>query len=238
MNKYYVLSIDPDPKVIGVRDGGSQAVIQRSGFSDKNIYDKVLSFLGSYDSWLRENEEPSFAIELQCVRLKKSAKTTDFMQFGPALMNCPFLVSEKSRSLLNNYKISKHKFYPSVVQTNFCEQLKYQLFFCMSLDLKVIDFKNSIIYEGLQISNNTILEINSIQEYESIKKSTSKLIRFNKYVLNEFFDKNLDMFVLGSNVFVSECLRYELLKADLTGIEITPAFGDSSSRSQTLELWN
>jgi len=94
MGHYYILGVDVEPKVIGVRDGCAQAEIQRSGFKDKKAYDRSLAFLGSYDSWTRAQDEPDFNIELQRVQMRKSAKPTDFMLFAPVLI---VFISERLR---------------------------------------------------------------------------------------------------------------------------------------------
>jgi hypothetical protein len=233
MANYFRLRADPDPKVVGVRDGGSQADIHRSGFRDKKLYDRIMGFLGSYDSWTRVQEEPNFDLELQYVRLRKSAKITDFLQFGPVLINCPFLVSDQARKVLLQFKLSNCRFYGSNLYTKENYILSYYLLFCRSLSYEVINFRNSIVYAGLD-ENEIILQIESLDEYNKYVANSNRIVQFHKYALNKNFDSTLDLFMLGSKIFVSEQLRNEILNAHLTGITLSPAFGENDS--PTVEL--
>jgi hypothetical protein len=227
MSNYYILDSDADPNVIGVRDGGSQAEIHRGGFSDKKLYDRTIAFLGSYDSWIRLRKEPDFNIELQCVRLKKSAKITDFMRYGPVLLNCPFIVSENVKKIFSKFNIGKYNIYNVNVYTKDDSFIKYNLFFCMSLDFNVINFEKSVLYTGLSFNKNNILKIRSLSQYEDFVANTNEIFRFSKYVLNDNFDRTLDLFVLGSRIFVSEKLCREIINNGLTGIILSPAFGEN-----------
>lgn len=240
MGNYYILSVDVEPKVIGVRDGCAQAEIQRSGFKDKKAYDRIVAFLGGYDSWTRVQDEPDFNFELQCVQMKKSAKQTDFMLFAPHLINCPFLVSEKAKILLDSFKASSHKFYNADVYTKDGSLLNYYLFFCRSLDYRVINFSKSLIFDGLipgpasPVSTHKKLNISSASEYKKLAKDS--IVSIKKYVLNDDFDKSLDLFVLGANVFISEKLRDKIFCSDLLGADIEPAFGNNLWWRPTLEI--
>lgn len=228
------------PKVIGVRDGCAQAEIQRSGFKDKKAYDRSLAFLGSYDSWTRAQDEPDFNIELQRVQMRKSAKPTDFMLFAPVLINCPFLVSETAKVLLDSFKSSSHKFYKADVYTKDGSLLDYYLFFCRALDDSIVDFGKSLIYKGSTpgpaspASGHTILNIESAAEFRNIARNS--IVSIKKYVLNNRFDKSLDLFVLGASVFISERLRDGIVSSKLVGAEIEPAFGRNSWWRPTLEI--
>jgi hypothetical protein len=235
IGNYYLLSYDPDPKVVGVKDGGSQVVIDRSGFVDKKLYDRIINFLGSYDSWVRSQEEPDFDVELQYVKLKKNAKLTDFLQFGPVLINCPFIVSDRARNTLEKFNIGRHCFYKAKVYAKDDNLMTYFLFFCMSLSFDVINFRQSILYSGLQYCSNNILDIVSLDGYNDYVANSNKIVQFHKYVLNSTFDNTLDLFVLGSKIFISDKLRYEILNTGLTGITILPAFG-SNLKWPTIEL--
>jgi hypothetical protein len=63
---YFIIRESSDPKVVGIRNGGSQAFIYKEGFLDKSNYDKYYEFFADRRSnvWTRLDKMPGF--ELEC----------------------------------------------------------------------------------------------------------------------------------------------------------------------------
>lgn len=221
------MSADVDPDIIGIKDGSAQTIIDKKGFLDKKMYENIIKYFGSYDSWMLARNKPDFDVELQCVNLKQFAKITDFMRVAPVLINCPFLVSEKAKKVFNKFKIEKYCFYDARVYTRDGTLLQYFLLYIANLEYSVINFTKSVIFSGLIFKSDNILNINSLKEYESYVANTNANMRFAKYVLNDKFDKSLDMFSLGNKLYVSENMCEEISRLNLTGIVFLPAFGEN-----------
>lgn len=115
MSVFYILRTESDPEILGVKNGIKQASIKRAGFCEPQKYDDLIKFLGSNQYWELKDKIDSVEFDLQCVELLPRAKLTHFLLFGPHLMNCPFLVSERLFSILSEAKLPYHKLFPAKV---------------------------------------------------------------------------------------------------------------------------
>ncbi|MCZ8286160.1 MAG: hypothetical protein O9353_11965 [Bacteroidia bacterium] len=109
--KYYQLRQPSKAKIVGVKDGGSQAEFIKDGFKNKELFDEILAFSTSS----RLLKFPKFELNLEYVKMRNNAKLTDFISFYPHIVSGTFLVSEKVVKILSTFNLPKHKYYPASI---------------------------------------------------------------------------------------------------------------------------
>jgi hypothetical protein len=238
--KYYNFELSCEPKVIGVRNGGSQGWFVEKKFKkiqnwnnfDDDIYfdkdkykhiNKYFPFKGIFE--LREDD-----FELEYFEFVKSAKITNFVSYAPCLCrNGHFLVDNKTKDLLLKLNLPPHQFF-KVNEAYHREQklANYYLFYLPALGETVINWSENIYYTGMLIENRLDLEFDdnkfvkhgNYNEYLEKSDVTTKLYRmsFKSNLIN-----NYDIFrVVGGYVglIVSERFKELYEKEGLTGADI------------------
>lgn len=227
MCNYFLLRRQSDPHVLGVKNGIKQAEISKSGFPNPEKYDYLKNVLGSNNYWDAKDAIDDLDIELQYVELLSEAKLTDFLQFGPALINCPFLISEKVSSVFHRFKIYKCSLFPAVVVDKSQKYTYFLPHFARTSD-EVIDFSRSVFYIGNHITEKQEYAFLSAEDKNAfLKKNVS--LKPERLYLRDTFDFSLDLFVMSDGeIVVSESFKTELLQSECTsGIKFLPAFGDN-----------
>jgi hypothetical protein len=221
MKRYYLLRTSSDPKEIGVTNGIYQAEVCKTKFENRKLYDNIYNFLGSYDSWSRKGQVPDFPVELQYVKMLRRAMITDFMQYTPSLMDCPFLISEKVKAIWVNFNIQKYYLYKANVITNENDKLPFHLFYSPAQDYSVINFDKSTFYKGLPGLSKEAVTIKTSEEYIN-----TDFVMFDHIILNKLFDASLDLFILSTDIFISERLYEAMHGVGVTGVNMFQGFGD------------
>jgi hypothetical protein len=215
---YYNLRLNWEPKVIGVKNGIYQVELDKKMY-DKNTYAILDSLFIGGD--ITANQEYPIVDFKFCFKKLKSAKKTSFMSFTPYFKHGHFLVHRKTFELLEHFNIQKHKDYEVLIYDSLNVNLdnNYILFYCIFQDWDVIDFEKSVFKSG-GFGNNPEIEhkfknANEMKNFKGIAKVKT-------LVLTNRFDKSLDFFHtrLGG-LFVSEKLKLELERNNVTGIKFT-----------------
>ncbi len=173
---------------------------------------------------------PDYIPELDGIMLSGSAKLTDFISggFSPQTL----IVSEKAKSILEQYHLCPHRFYPMGL---YKRKIKYNyyLFFIVSDYIDFIDYKKTSFVEYNIVSGKKfgLVSIASKEELffrrEIFKKEKgiSQTIWGDKIVMNQSFDSELDFFEIrwiDANTYVSKRLKNAIESNRLTGWEFTP----------------
>jgi hypothetical protein len=226
MCNYFLLRRQSDPHVLGVKNGIKQAEIKRSGFSDPAKFDFLKDVLGSNNYWGVKDTIGDLEVELQYVELLTEAKLTDFLQFGPALINCPFLISEKVSSIFNQFKISNCSLFPATVVNRVQKSTYYLSHFARESD-DIIDFSRTVFYTGNHITKKRKYTFFSKKEKNIFHKENISL-KPERIYLRDTFDSSLDLFVMSDGeMVVSENLKIELIRSECySGVKFLPAFGE------------
>ncbi|WP_035612758.1 hypothetical protein [Haloferula sp. BvORR071] len=221
--RYYIARRSSDPKVLGNNSGIKQANIKRAGFRDPLEYDRLMADLGSNHYWEVRDSIPGGNYQVQGVEMWKKSKLTDFLQFGPHLMFCPFLISPKVQRVLDGFKVAGATSFPAEVRKGE-GSWPYHLFYILPMPLGMIQFPASAFYEGLALSGNPTLVFQDEAEFASARAKTSLNIR-ELVLKREFAD--MDFFALPTtDLVVSEALKVELEENHATsGLNLLPAFG-------------
>jgi hypothetical protein len=227
MNNYFQIRRSSDPKVIGVRDGSSQAKIDRAGFQSKEKYDEFYNYFFNRKVnpfWEIFGRIPNFEVDLECVKLNRKAKLTDFLSYYPEIFGGNYLVNNKIIKILNAFNLPNIKLFNVKLVDDDRIRTDYKLLFAQVLDYDVIDFKKTIFFKGSSITGKYFFEINDKNEFEKLKDNSS--FQVEKLVLNDNFLGGLDFFltkVTDPQIFVSERLKKALEDANVTGVNIVKA---------------
>lgn len=226
MGEFYLLRTDSDPKILGVKNGGKQASIKRSGYTEPQKYDELIRVIGTNYYWENKHEFLDFDFDIQCVEMLPQANMTNFLHFGPYLRDCPFLISQKLFEVISKKNICSHRFFPAtVIDTD--SEYKFMMLLIQDLEHQVVDFSKSTYRSPFDVAENNFFSFHSNEEKERFAIQNSGLIGDSIY-LNHFFDKSLDLFSLQDvGLVVSRNLKTELEMLGLvSGVKFLPAFGD------------
>ncbi|MBU3660675.1 MAG: hypothetical protein FGM14_12425 [Flavobacteriales bacterium] len=210
----YILDSSAEPKVIGVRDGGSQIVL-----SDKNQNDSTLKkFLWPKSGWpdLKIDNLSKYESELN-FNLKKQAKITDFLSHSPYI-HIIGIFSANFINLLQKFKLNEHIVFKEVFVYRNNEKIQEKYFLIQQPILnKEVDRSNTFFYKPLQrdINSNEICfkfkdESHYLGSVSSIRLSR---ISFNKAEIYDY-----DFVSSLTDDFVSDRLAKAIEEANFTNI--------------------
>jgi hypothetical protein len=226
-SNHFIIWQSSDPKIVGVKNGGSQARIDKERFSDKSNYDKYYDFFADRSAaiWSKLDKVPDFEFTLECVTLEKNAKLTDFLSYYPAAFRGHYLMSEKAIYVLEQHQLPNYKKYNAKVFYNKNDYILYQLVYFPVLSYDVINFSATVFYKGSELTGKEYLKINSSQEFEKLKSTSS--INIERLALTNAFDENLDLFTtkISSEFIISSKLKEAIQKEKLTGVNLIEAKG-------------
>ncbi len=224
MNNYFQIRRSSDPKVIGMKDGSSQAKIDRAGFQSKEKYDEFYNYFFNRKInpfWEIFGRIPAFEVDLECVRLNKRAKLTDFLSYYPEIFGGNYLINIRIIEILNFFNLPNIKLFDVKLFDDDRIRTDYKLLFVEVLDYDVIDFKKTIFFKGSSIAGKSFFEINDKNEFEKLKDVSS--FQVEKLVLTNKFITGLDFFltkITDPQIFVSERLKKAFEDANVTGVKI------------------
>lgn len=226
MREFYILRTESDPTILGFRNGIKQASIKRAGFHEPQKYDDIMKFLGSNQYWEFKDKIDGAEFELQCVEMLPKAQLTHFLLFGPHLMHCPFLASERLFSVLSKAKLPYHKAFPAEVM-DAKGSYRYYLPYIPPLVGNVIDYSRSTFCSSFDNFKTDTYHFASAEEATAFTKENVGTIGREIY-LSEEFDRDLDVFVLDhAGIIISQKFKKSLESAGTTsGSKILPAFGE------------
>jgi hypothetical protein len=231
--KYNIFKTDAEPRVSGIRDGLSQAVIDNKYWENRK---ELHNFIWGEDNleYLSGNR-PLFNLDLDDVELKSTAKLTDLISVSTILTG--FIVSSKLRSLLEKFHLPNHTYFKvSFRQLNKKTQLieivndYWWLFFQKETGENTVDFTNSefdkSFHKKYLNKTNEELKIESYKDYMDIFLSCPPAPKSTKLKFNRNFDAELDLWgcrLLSVQDYISDRLLKAMEVEKITGYRaITP----------------
>jgi hypothetical protein len=220
---YYIVKESLTPDVIG------------------NDYPQAYKFIKGYNSeasdaifslYKYKTTFPDFIPNLDGIMLSGSAKLTDFVSHG--FDSSCFIVSEKAKKILEQYKLCMHQFYSlGLYKRN--KKYNYFLFKIISDYSDNVNYKKSTFVE-YNISSREKLSAVSVISREDllhkrqiVKEKTGKILQTiwgDKIVMNDSFDNELDFFeitIIDGNTYISERLKNDIERNELTGWDFVHA---------------
>ncbi|MCD2425922.1 hypothetical protein LQ567_24275 [Niabella pedocola] len=215
--KYYLLRTVSDPEIVGVTDGGGQVELD----ANNPVTKKLKDFFYFKDYWNEKRTVPDFEVSNCTATILPKAKLTDFLNFSPALMTCPFMISKRLADVFARFKIQRYNTYPVTLYKR--ERLisdKYFLFCCPLLGYEVIDFPKSVFYtkKSLFAKERNYIRYKDEKDYSENYIVSAKI---ETLVLNSNFDSSLDYFKTRiGEIYISEGLKDAIEILGFTGANI------------------
>lgn len=212
---YYILSNSTDEKIVGdipqVRMGPEYNFDKSNSIRDISRY-----------------HFPEFEPDLSFFVTTPKAKLTDVITVSGLISAKGFLINEKVKNILDNHKLVSRKYYVAKVYHK-NQSLPYYWWHVVSDLTHCIDYNQTTFMIKrlfkVEVDNFTIVSSEDLKK-KKYEIGTLKNMVPNKLVLNNAFDKTLDLFIIGGfndEIFISEKLKLELEQQKVSGIQVITA---------------
>jgi len=174
---------------------------------------------------------PDFVPNLDHFVVNGKAKLTDLLSV--ATLHGGFLISEKLKSVLENFKLPPHKFYDAKVF--YKKQFHSYYWMHIICDLTdLVDYSNSVFFIYVNYAHNlghvpVASKIEYLQKKDKVKKDNpdkAVTIWAEKIKMTPEFDTKFDLFEIGafdSNYYISLSLKEAIEGEKISGCSIRPA---------------
>ncbi len=218
--KYYQISRSAEPNIIGIKTGTSQVELDEDAIEKNQNYKDFKSFFNGHnqDFWHLQSQALTLNPPILKGKMRKNAKITDIMEYGPVFSFLYNLVSEKYFEIVKKFNVDKCKVFDFDIE-NISQ--KYYLMFTQYLVLEEIDFAKSIITTGYkQLNNIKYHPIKNKKEFIEFKE-LEPISSFEKLSIpKKYADRDIISIQTISKQFYSEQLIDALLKENITGLHI------------------
>jgi len=224
MVKYYELSNEYEPSIIGVTDGVSQAYIDEK-FVERNLWYKNIFFENikvTKDWWKIWANLSQYGGETHEVFMGEKAIHTDFI--GGLLRG--FFVNDKLKSILETAHLPRHKFFKATFNQE-GKTVDGYWWFIYDLDdgSETVDFEKSEFDLDYHFKTfNKHFTIKTYHNYISAFYETGAAIKATKLVFKENFNKQLDIwgcqFLSLRGAYISENLLKKFQEHKIVGYRI------------------
>ncbi|MEN9335053.1 MAG: hypothetical protein RLZZ500_40 [Bacteroidota bacterium] len=218
--KYFQFDRTAGPKIIGVTSGASQVEVDEKEIIKDNIY---TSFEKHFDYknlnfWFEQEKIMDLKSPLIKGKLRKKAKVTDIMGYGPQY-HCLFKIySQKYINIVKLFNIGDCSLFDFEIE-NIKE--KYYLMFIKTITTPEIIFDKSVLYTGHKILNNVnYFSVNNYGEFLTLLEK-EPLVSYEKVAISkEFYGRDIISVQATAGHFYSEKLIDCLLDFGITGLSI------------------
>ncbi|MDR1199399.1 MAG: hypothetical protein LBK94_10410, partial [Prevotellaceae bacterium] len=184
-----------------------------------------------FELYKYHTEFPDFTPDLSGIMLSGRAKLTDFVSNG--FTSNSKIISPRTKEILEKFNLCRHRFYDMILHVRKVPY-KYYWMHIISDYSDFVDYKETTFFEkyvfskrGNQVkadSKKELLEKREILE----KNNPGKYVTIwgDNIVMNSEFNKELDFFeicIIDGSLYVSERLKEEIIRNNLTGLEFIPA---------------
>lgn len=211
MKKYYKIENQIDTEEVG-RNISSQ--------TDGLVGEITFSSNHSYSIFSHHNLPEQF-VPTETIKLANSAKQTDFISTG-LISGFGFVVSEKLKNILEQFKLVQHKFYPIPLVHKQRKLEDYYWLHMYQPKQEYVDFDNSTfqVRKFSQVIKDE-LKFKSIDEYWEERKNykPGQLFRIKQLKIKENDYDFLYIGVGGIMKLISEELRDKLIEMKITGFK-------------------
>src|SRR5687768_16537191 len=145
--KYFNITLDIAPQVVGINDGGYQVRINRETAPAKEQYNRMFDLFKAKDYGDSANLKPEFSVSSLYAEKRRSAKLTDILSYAPYLRGCPFMINKNCCNLLKQFILPEYYIFPVDVYFKNKHEGSYYLFNIPILDVDVVDFAQSSFYD-------------------------------------------------------------------------------------------
>ena len=218
--KYYQVDITIEPEIIGIKNGESQVELLKNEIEKSLNYETFENHFNgnNKDFWQNQNKVFDLKPPILKGRLRKNAKQTDIMEYGPVYSFLYHIYSDKYINVIKPFNIGNFKTFDFKV-IGIPE--KYFLLFIEAVILEEINFEKSIVTTGFkQLNNIKHHPIENFVDYRNFKyknpMSTFEVITIPKH----YNGRDIIEIQTTTLPFYSEKLIDFLLDCGITGLQI------------------
>jgi hypothetical protein len=215
MKRHAVFILDPhdiNEDVIGIYPQGD-GMVKNYDYKSVNSVDHFSELKG---------RKCDFIPDLR-YKLNRKAKPTDFISgcLGPG---GDLVGSQKVYDIFKKFNLGPHQwFQASIEHKNKVIGGFHRLHFVYKLESEIVFSQSNFKYAG-----KTIRSIESYEDYVNYRKTKDRfgLARTSKTVVERSKFEQYDLFVIGfydQNIYISDKLKTEIEKSELSGLIIKPA---------------
>ena len=160
-----------------------------------------------------------------CFELDSKTYLTDVLSQA-TIHPSGFIISEKLKNLLVDYKLINHKYYEVSLKHNLKDEVKYYWLHLVVADLhKHVDYSKSKFYTTMFGFREDDIEVASFGQYEEKNKKLgiNGWIESDLIVFKEDYVLPYDLFFIkyfNEKIYVSEKLKERLEDEEITGLDL------------------
>ena len=218
--KYYQISRTSEPKIIGIKTGASQVELLEVKIEKNQNYKDFENHFSGHNKEFWHNQNKVFELNPPVIKgkLRKNAKQTDIMEYGPVYSFLYCLYSEKYINILKSFNIGNYKIFDFEIY-NTLE--KYYLLFIQSVILEEINYNKSTVITGYkQLNNVKYHSIKSAQDFIEFKQK-EPISNFETLVIPEkYYGRDVIDIQATALPFYSEKLIDFLVDCGVSGLQV------------------
>lgn len=213
MNTYKQISHNPEPSIIGVKNGVYQLEFLEEDLKKNKNYQEIDKLLLGYNPEFYQDKEQDRISNLSIDYLKgsflKKAKKTDIVVFSPHLNGYSYVISQKFLDCLNEVGVSKDEYHLRKIEIDNVD-FNYYLFFVPMIPMTEIIFPKSALFpEEDALLDASEKRYTSFKDYQEYKKYSEEHLfnRWAKITLDKKFgSRDLLNLQANANLFFSDRL--------------------------------
>lgn len=227
MNTYKQISHNPEPKIIGVKNGVYQLEFLEKDLKKNKNYQEIDKLLLGYNPEFYQDKEQNRISNLSIDYLKgsflKKAKKTDIVVFTPHLNGYSYVISQKFLDCLNEVVVSKDEYHLREIETDDVA-FKYYLFSVPMIPMTEIIFPKSALFpEEDALLDEVDKRYTSFKNFQDYKKYEEENMfnRWAKITLNQKFgSRDILNLQANANLFFSDRLVESLQSKKITSLMV------------------
>lgn len=217
---YYQVSRTSEPKIVGVTTGASQVALNEEAIENNDDYKAFLNYFDyqNKDFWTKQNTVCQLNPPIIKGKMRKKAKLTDIMEYGPIYHCLHDVYSQKYIDIIKTFNIGNYKTFDFEIESI---KEKYYLLYIETISTPEIIFDKSIICTGHKMLNNKkYYPVENYPEFLELLK-TQPLATYEKIAISkEHYGKDIIPIQSTAMDFYSEKLIDFLLDCRITGLQV------------------
>lgn len=219
--KYCQIYRTAEPKIVGVKTGASQVELRLNNILQNEEYISFNNHFSGYNKDFFQNQDTIENLNPPIFNgvLRKNAKITDLMEYGPKFTHLNNLYSQKYINIIKSFNIGDYSLFDFEIEN---VKEKYYLMFIKIISTPEVIFDKSVMYTGHKILNN--LKYFSVVNYEDFLQLVEKepLIRYEKVAISkEYYGRDIISVQATGGHFYSEKLIDFLFDCGITGLQVS-----------------
>lgn len=210
-----------DAKIVGVKTGASQVELKVDDIPQEQEYFNFNNYFNGYNKEFFQNQDKikHFSPPIFKGILRKNAKVTDLMKYGPIFSYLPNMYSQQYINIIQTFNIGDYSLFDFEVSN---VEGKFYLMFVNTISTSEVNFEKSIIYTGHKVLNNVkYYSVNNYDEFLTLLEK-EPLATYEKVAISkEYYGRDIISVQATGGHFYSERLIDFLLDCGITGLQVS-----------------